>query len=273
VRHVRLRFTVWRLMVVVAAAALVMGTSVVALRLTRLRATYLESAAEQARQESAYGQLEQSRLRMAEGRPLKDFARQARKDAVIYRKTAGYHAALKQKYLAAAARPWRSVEPDPPPPDLWDRAVYWSARGDHRRAVAAYEELLARNDSIVLLDLTLPPIVTGTVNPLKGSDTRLVLDRLAWALATCPEASLRDGKRAIALAAAACERDQWKEPSLIATLAAAYAESGDFARAVAMQNDAIDNLPVGDFKLKAFRERLQLYQNKKPYRDKGRNGM
>jgi tetratricopeptide (TPR) repeat protein len=255
VRLLRLRFTVWRLMVVVAAVALVTGASREALRLTRRRATYLKSAAEQARQEAAYGQLEQSSLELAETAlvadgmwQVREVARQARKDAVMYQKTAGYHAALKQKYLAAAARPWRSVEPDPPPPDPLDRAVYWSERGDHRRAVAAYEELLTRNDS------------------------SLVLDRLAWVLATCPEASLRDGKRAIALAAGACERERWKDPSPIATLAAAYAESGDFARAVAMQNEAIANLPAGDLKLKALSERLQLYQNKKPYRDQGPGG-
>ena len=34
----------------------------------------------------------------------------------LYRRLAEYHAALARKYAAAAARPWRSVAPDPPVP-------------------------------------------------------------------------------------------------------------------------------------------------------------
>jgi hypothetical protein len=40
-----------------------------------------------------------------------------RKQTVYGRKLADYHAGLARKYLAAAARPWLSVAPDPPVPE------------------------------------------------------------------------------------------------------------------------------------------------------------
>jgi hypothetical protein len=40
----------------------------------------------------------------------------SRKQAAYDRKLADYHAGLARKYLAAAARPWLSVAPDPPVP-------------------------------------------------------------------------------------------------------------------------------------------------------------
>jgi hypothetical protein len=39
-----------------------------------------------------------------------------RRETESHRKLADYHAGLRRKYLAAASRPWLTVEPDPPPP-------------------------------------------------------------------------------------------------------------------------------------------------------------
>jgi hypothetical protein len=39
-----------------------------------------------------------------------------RRQATYHRRTMEYHSALKRKYLAAAARPWIAVAPDPPKP-------------------------------------------------------------------------------------------------------------------------------------------------------------
>jgi tetratricopeptide (TPR) repeat protein len=62
---------------------------------------------------------------------------------------------------------------------------------------------------------------------------------LAWIFATCPEPALRDGARAVELAehALAIERD--KTPLLLRTLAAAHAEAGEFARAIAVGSEAL----------------------------------
>jgi tetratricopeptide (TPR) repeat protein len=57
-------------------------------------------------------------------------------------------------------------------------------------------------------------------------------DSLARLLATCPDDKSRDGKRAVEYATTACERTGWKDPSCLDTVAAAYAEAGQFEEAV-----------------------------------------
>lgn len=74
---------------------------------------------------------------------------------------------------------------------------------------------------------------------LKPDDTG-VLNNLAWLLATSPEESLRDGKRAIELALKACEKTEWKEAHIISTLAAGHAEVGDFETARKFSKQAVD---------------------------------
>jgi len=61
------------------------------------------------------------------------------------------------------------------------------------------------------------------------------LNNLAWALATCPDASLRNGAKAVQLARQACELSGGKNLLMLRTLAAACAENGQFdmARIVA----------------------------------------
>ncbi len=59
------------------------------------------------------------------------------------------------------------------------------------------------------------------------------LNNLAWFLASSPDARLRDGPRAVQLAERACGNTGYQQPVLIGTLAAAYAEGGQFDQAVA----------------------------------------
>ena len=62
---------------------------------------------------------------------------------------------------------------------------------------------------------------------------------LAWLLATCPQADLRDGKRAVQLATRACELTDWQDANDIENLAAGYAECGRFDEAVKWQTKAV----------------------------------
>jgi tetratricopeptide (TPR) repeat protein len=58
-------------------------------------------------------------------------------------------------------------------------------------------------------------------------------NNLAWALATCADADLRDGKEALALAERAVRLPGGENPVVLRTLAAALAENNRFAEAVA----------------------------------------
>jgi tetratricopeptide (TPR) repeat protein len=57
-------------------------------------------------------------------------------------------------------------------------------------------------------------------------------NNLAWLLATCPDRSLRDGPRAVALARQASEHSKGQNPVILGTLAGAYAEAGRLSEAV-----------------------------------------
>jgi tetratricopeptide (TPR) repeat protein len=58
------------------------------------------------------------------------------------------------------------------------------------------------------------------------------LNNLAWILAANPDPQIRNGREAVALAERACRLTEYKQPMMVGTLAAAYAETGRFAEAV-----------------------------------------
>jgi hypothetical protein len=86
-------------------------------------------------------------------------------------------------------------------------------------------------------------------------------------LATCPEDRIRDGKRAVELAKRACELSSGELASCVGTLAAAYAEVGEFEAASDTQRKAIGMLSTKDTLMETYRSRLALYVSHKPYRE------
>ncbi len=89
----------------------------------------------------------------------------------------------------------------------------------------------------------------------------------AWILATCSDARYRNGATAVESAKTACELTDWKQPSHLDTLAAAFAEAGDFASATKWQSKAIE-LAAGLDEKRELQTRLELYRDKRPYRQK-----
>ena len=96
------------------------------------------------------------------------------------------------------------------------------------------------------------------------------LNNLAWILATTPDAEFRDGPEAVKLAEHSCEKSSWKETIPIGTLAAAYAEAGDFDKAVEMAQKACDTASANGEKelLKRNQNLLAQYKNRQPFREK-----
>jgi tetratricopeptide (TPR) repeat protein len=285
IRLPRIRFTVRRMMAAVAVTALILGGSVEAVRLKRQRDKFLTKAAEHARGKEVALETERLCVERAQsfkssweriaphlnGRGLgvatdqrvaaiaemetsravvldKDVAKWRwewwARQAAMYHASAAYHTALNQKYREAASRPWLSIELDPLPPEPEDQGHYWTERGDHGRARAAYEQAIGQ-----------------------GSGDVSVLNDLARLLATCTDAKVREGNRAVELATRACGMTGRTHTACLDTLAAAYAEVGDFARAVQTQTEAIGKFSPGDPELTGFRIRLRLYQAGKPYRE------
>jgi tetratricopeptide (TPR) repeat protein len=91
------------------------------------------------------------------------------------------------------------------------------------------------------------------------------LNNRAWLAATCPDAKFRNGTQAVADSTKACELTGWRSSEYLDTLAAARAETGDFASALKLQLQAVE-LAKGDSKAE-FRSRIEVYKAHKPYRD------
>ena len=117
--------------------------------------------------------------------------------------------------------------------------------GDHKAALEDLEKALALDE-----------------------DNDGVLNNLAWLLATSPDDSIRDGKRAIELATKACEKTEWKQAHIISTLAAGYAETGDFEKAREFSRKAVETGdPSAEVKEQLASE-LASYEKEKPWRER-----
>ncbi|HEY3863803.1 MAG TPA: tetratricopeptide repeat protein [Verrucomicrobiae bacterium] len=97
----------------------------------------------------------------------------------------------------------------------------------------------------------------------------LAMNNLAWILAACPDASLRDGRRAVELALAARSLAENEDSSTAGTLAAAYAEAGSFPQAVAAAREALALAQAAQngAKIAGLEGQLQCYERGAPFRD------
>jgi tetratricopeptide (TPR) repeat protein len=94
-------------------------------------------------------------------------------------------------------------------------------------------------------------------------------NNLAWVLATCPDALLRNGPKAIEIAARADSLTRSRSPVIGATLAAAYAEIERFEEATRTAQHALD-LAINEHqnaRAESIRAQIQLYQSGLAFRD------
>ncbi|MBL8864253.1 MAG: tetratricopeptide repeat protein, partial [Planctomycetia bacterium] len=160
-----------------------------------------------------------------------------------------------------------------------DLGFCWKHRQDPDRAIACFHEAARLNPRYA------PPWYNlGDLRQTQGDllgamrcfeqaierDARhaAALNSLAWILSAGP-VEFRDGKRAIELATRACEASRWNEPNFIDTLAVAHAAAGDFAKAIELQNRAL-NLPNIEMRGgPQMRKQRELFQQGQPYTEPG----
>ncbi len=95
-----------------------------------------------------------------------------------------------------------------------------------------------------------------------------IMNALAWLLATAPQASLRDGPRAVELARKCCDATNYVMHGYLDTLAASFAEAGKFNEAVVIGQKAVELARNNGEKQTAveYESRLGLYSSGKPFR-------
>ena len=95
------------------------------------------------------------------------------------------------------------------------------------------------------------------------------LNNLSWLLATCPQASFRNGARALELAQQADRLSGGSNPSVLGTLAAAYAETQHFDEALATAQKALQlaSAQTNNAQVEALKAQIRSYQSGAPFRD------
>jgi len=126
-----------------------------------------------------------------------------------------------------------------------NRGLAWSKKGAYERAIADYTKAFNTN-----------PHCAEAYN------------NLAWTFAVCPDSAYRNGAKAVDLAQKAVGLAP--EPYALDTLAAAYAEAGEFGDATAIQIRviALESKQGKTEDLAEYRERLEAYRANKPWREK-----
>ena len=155
----------------------------------------------------------------------------------------------KQSRWSEAATHYRAAlqaDPEDVPSHL-NLASVLSAQGLTREALSHYDEAIR-------------------LDP----DSLEAFNNVAWIRATSPSAEYRDGTKAVQFGLRACELSSNSIPTIIGTLAAAYAEAGQFAEAIKAGEQARDLATVqGQVELvQKNEELLELYRAGKPYRER-----
>jgi tetratricopeptide (TPR) repeat protein len=102
-----------------------------------------------------------------------------------------------------------------------------------------------------------------------GANDPTIFNNLAWLEATNPDASMRDGPQAVGHALRAIQLSGNRSANFLGTLAAAYAEEGDYDLAAATQDQAIHAAQAAGQSsvIQTLTATAALYRSARPYRE------
>jgi tetratricopeptide (TPR) repeat protein len=167
---------------------------------------------------------------------------------------------MRQKKWDLALQDWNTV--------IRLKPIFFEAtmfRGDINGYLGNYSRALSDYD-----------ILLKVLPPSWQEHRAWTLNGRAWIRATCPDAALRNGKQAVADAKGACNIIHWSQSAYIDTLAAAFAETGDFDSAIKFENRAIERAlrqeahkssEERQSAIAACQQHLASYEQNRPYRD------
>jgi tetratricopeptide (TPR) repeat protein len=194
--------------------------------------------------------------------------------AYVYRTKGQSDAAIREYNTATELDPEFSIA-------YFNRANIYYSKGEFEKAIDDYTASVRLNpkdaDGYVARGITycyagrrtegLKDLAKGDALIVPGGSSEVALNGIAWFRATYPDGSLRNGKEAVEKATRACQITRWKEPYPLDTLAAAYAEIGNFNNAVIYEKRALSMSSILGTERSKMETRLKLYQQHQPYRE------
>ena len=152
-------------------------------------------------------------------------------------------------------------------------------QGNEKEAVFHYYKALKNNPNYAGAYYNLAKIFTNHTNIERAifyykkaleldPEMTQALYNLSWILGTHEDGKHRNGKEALKIAEKLCKITQYQQPLALDALAAAYADTGQFHKAVITEKKAIKlALPEGPEEfISGLKKRLELYQTERPYR-------
>jgi len=173
-----------------------------------------------------------------------------------------------------------AVAADPKNVQSWQlRGSAYSEKGDKEKALSDFKEAISidpNNPATYLYRAHLYLVEAEPESALQ--DLEEVMQRApdfpgaandyAWTLATNPKDSVRNGRKAVEFAKKACHETDYKHAPTVDTLAASYAEAGEWEEAEKWQQEAVKLAEkTHPDEVAGMRERLAFFKEKKPFRE------
>lgn len=147
----------------------------------------------------------------------------------------------------------------------------WQAlrlRGDAYLSINEHDKAIADYEAALQIPVATEEELETNPSAMSAQSRSGLANNLAWVLATSPKDELRNGEKALKYGTEAAELTEFKEPHILSTLAAAYAESGDFNKAIEWAEKAVNlGKDQGHEQLEQLEKELDSYRENKPWRE------